>query len=108
MKLNHIPGLVILCFLIPICLAGCGSKRAFLNEIELMNDDELLSYYQGINDNIRDIDRGMRVDDHLGNQKHSGEGVNWRSSFFFLGEGYQLNNKKNLIEKELIKRNIRP
>ena len=98
-----------LCLLLSVSLGGCWGKAKFLRELELMNDEELLYYYQGINEQIRDIDRGMRVEEHLDDRQQEGEDrVRWDSSFFLGSKGYELNKKKTFIEKELIKRNIIP
>ena len=108
MKLNRLRYVVTICMLISVVLGGCGSKAKFMRKIDLMDDDELLSYYQGIKDQIRDINRGSRINDHFGDRQQDEDAVRWRSSFFLGREGYDLNKKKDLIEKEFIKRNITP
>ncbi len=108
MKLNQLRYVVILTLLISFVLAGCGNKVRFLEKIDLMDDDELLSYYQGIKDQIRDIERGGRVSDHFDDRQEDENSVRFRSPFFIGSKGYHLAKEKNMIEKELIKRNITP
>jgi len=87
---------------------GCakGDAVQFQNKIQGMSDSELLYYYAGINERIKQIGHGMdrNPDAYPYDQKH-----NIYSTPFSPGnEGYKLNQKRNMILKELKTRNIDP
>ena len=105
--------LILTCLLVTSLLlnlagSGCGSSAKFRKKIELMSDDELIDYYQGIKASISDIDRGYRVDEHFNDRVQDRDEIRWRSPLSLGGKGYDLNWKQEAIEKEMLKRNIKP
>jgi len=98
--------LTVVVALILILFAGCGSSTKFIKRIEQMPDKELLSYYHGIKNQIKDLDSQFRIDEHLDNSEDLD--IRMQSPFIFGRKGYDLNERKDLIEKELIKRNLLP
>lgn len=101
--------ILIILLLFPVYFnSGCAGTAAnrFQGKIEKLSDDELLSYYYGINDRIRDIDREIKNGKQHDLTEH--DRVVSQQPFYFGGEGYDLVQKKNLILKELRKRRISP
>jgi hypothetical protein len=99
--------LLVLCLLTAPALDSCSNKAQFQKQIELMSDAELLSYYHGMNDQVRDIDRESRVNNHIYDQQQDWE-RGQVPPFFAGGRGYDLGQKRELVEKELGKRNLTP
>ena len=98
--------LVTTALLIPVLIAGCGNTAKFVKKIEGMTDSDLIAYYHGINDKIKDIANEVSVKEHFDTRPD--EDIHVQSPFFMGRQGYDLNHKKELIEKELIKRNLIP
>ena len=71
-----------------------------------MSDNDLLDYYHGINARLKDIDSGIKTEE---TQNQSGQET-FISHLPFLvgGEGYNLNQKREMILKELEIRKLTP
>ena len=98
---------IALCLLTVLAIGACGAGAKFQKKLELMSDDELLSYYHGLKDQMRDIDRESRVNEHIHDQETDWERGQY-PPFFIGGRAHDLGQKGRMIEKELRKRNIRP
>jgi hypothetical protein len=71
-----------------------------------MSDANLLNYYNGVNERLKDIDNGMRREEP--SDIEESEHLFDNQSFFLGGEGHGLIQKRKVILKELNKRNIYP
>jgi hypothetical protein len=71
-----------------------------------MSDTNLLNYYNGINERLKDIDNGMKREgpSDMDEREHLLD----NQSFFLGGEGHGLIQKRKVILEELNKRNIYP
>ena len=67
---------------------------------------ELLNYYYGINERLKDIDNEIQADDRSDsdNQDHFIR----NQTFFVGGEGHGLVQKRKIVLDELYRRNITP
>lgn len=85
---------------------GCiGSKSAeFQNKIQKMSDNDLLNYYEVINERIKEVDDSSQRSGSL--ERHSQEPLFPDLTFFFGGEGYTLYQERRAVLKELKVRNI--
>ena len=76
------------------------------SDIQTMSDNDLLNYYKGINERIKDIDNEIG---RKGRQDQTErERVIANMPFFYGGEGYDLIRKRKIILKELNRRNLTP
>jgi hypothetical protein len=85
--------------------AGSKSKK-FQSKIQTMSDNDLLNYYQGINNRIKDIDNDIKREESQDQTEQ--ERVISNMPFSFGGEGYDLIQKRKIILKELNSRNLIP
>jgi len=81
-------------------------RNEFQNKLHRMSDSDLLSYYYGINDRIKDIDNRIKMQERADYSEHD----HFMSQIPFMigGRGYSLVQKSKLVLKELNKRNISP
>ncbi|QTA82876.1 Uncharacterized protein dnl_52620 [Desulfonema limicola] len=97
-------------FLLLIFIAaftGCASTdpSKFQKKIEQMPDTDLVNYYHGINDRIKDIDNKVR-DEQVLEKNLNKDNSFVQSPFYIGGHGHELVRERELIKKELNKRNI--
>ena len=85
--------------------AGSRSKK-FQRNIQTMSDNDLLNYYHGINERIKDIDSDIKREESQVQTEH--ERAISNMPFFFGGEGYELVQKEKMILKELDSRILSP
>lgn len=78
----------------------------FRTKVHRMADDELLDYYHGINDRIKDIDSGQKGD-MLSYEYEKSDMLN-QQTFFIGGEAYDLVQKGKIVLEELDKRSLSP
>ena len=71
-----------------------------------MSSNELLNYYYGINQRIKDIDNDFRRNERLDNSEY--DRFIFQDPFIIGGQGYNLIQRRKLILKELKKRNVIP
>jgi len=96
-------------FFMPIFFnTSCANTKPnkLRNKIQRMSDTDLLNYYYGINEGIKDIDHGMKREEHLDHTEH--EHYIFQTPFTIGGEGYNLIQERKVVLKELNKRNISP
>ena len=97
------------CLLVTIALlTGCVSKDTirFQEKVYKMSDAELLTFYRGINERMKDIDHEIDSQDHL----YHFDDKHWvYSTPYSPGrEGYRLMEQRKMIEAEMRKRNLEP
>ena len=87
---------------------SCTSSKSnkFHNEIQRMSDYDLLNYYHGINDRIKDIDSDIKRQENP-NQSEQKQLIS-NIPFLIGGEGYSLIQKRKMILRELNIRNLTP
>ncbi len=71
-----------------------------------MPDSDLLNYYHGINERIKDIGRDIEQEDRSARTEH-GQFIS-NMPFVIGGEGYHLVQKRKLIIKEMNNRKLSP
>ena len=89
-------------------ISGCVSSEQtrLRDRVQHMTDTELLNYYHGINERLKDIDGEVQADDHSDseNQDHFIK----NQTFFVGGEGHGLIQKRKIVWDELHRRDIEP
>ncbi len=101
-------------YLITVCLfcsfffISCASSKTnkFHTKIQKMSNNELLNYYNGINDRIKDI--SSEIEREKSPDQTDQEQVVSNMPFLIGGEGYSLNQKRKMILKELNIRGVNP
>lgn len=71
-----------------------------------MSDNDLINYYKGINERMKDIDSDIKREESEDQTEH--ERVISNMPFSFGAEGYDLNQKRKMILRELNRRNLIP
>ena len=91
-----------------LCFLSCSTmpKDSFQTRIEKISDDELLNYYNGINDKIKDVDNRAKLD--MDKDMVRPDESFFDKPFYMGSEGYELAHRRKLILKELEKRAITP
>lgn len=89
-------------------LMGCAptSGESFESRLAAMSDDELISYYRGINDRLKAIQAGTREADRQGTFAQNDYIA--KMPYIIGGEAWQLEQKQAKVKKELNRRNIMP
>jgi hypothetical protein len=91
-----------------LCYSGCASSEQtrLRDRVERMSDSELLNYYYGINERLKDIEGELQTDDDSDpdNQEHFIQ----NQTFFVGGQGHGLLQKRKIVWDELQRRNITP
>ena len=89
---------------------GCANsnQNKFHNKISSMSDSELLDYYHGINDRLKDIEHGMEGHGSIHHPRVTDKHYIYQTPFSAGGEGYHLIRNRKIILQELRKRNIYP
>jgi hypothetical protein len=96
-----------ICSSLVFVISCAGSKsNNFQSKIQTMSDNDLLIYYQGINNRIKDIDSDIKREE--GQDQTEQERVISNMPFFFGAEGNDLVQKRRMILKELNRRNLMP
>ena len=87
---------------------SCASSKSniFHTKIQRMSDYNLLNYYHGINDRIKEIDSGIKCEESPDQTEQ--ERLVSNMPFLIGGEGYNLTQKRKIILKELNIRNLTP
>lgn len=97
-----------LVFCAALLSAGCASSKAdeFRQRISKMPDDELMAYFQGINQRAGDLRHDIRRDEQIyePGPRHN----TYPTPFAIGGEGYDLYQKRKMVREELKRRNIAP
>ena len=98
-----------LSLLLVYVLCGCSTTGSlkFQKKISHMPSNELLNYYYGINQRIKDIDNNHRINEPDDSDYHR-FGFAFPSPFVIGGKGYDLIQKRKLVLEELKKRNVIP
>jgi len=107
-KQSYYMMIVCLCFMSTFLYFSCASSELvrLRKTCPSMSDTDLLNYYYGINERLKDIDNEMKEKEPSGLTEH--EHLMDNDSFFAGGEGYGLIQKRKVILEELHKRNIYP
>ena len=102
--------ILILSFFIMTALfhTGCASSEhtRLRDRVHSMSDMELLNYYYGINDRLKDIDGELQADDRVDSDYQDQFIQN--QTFFVGGQGHGLLQKRKIVWGELQRRNITP
>lgn len=87
---------------------GCATSELInvRKNVQRMSDSELLHYYYGINDRIKDVANSEKMEERPGLTEH--DHLIRSQTFFVGGEGYGLIQKREVILEELNKRGISP
>ena len=101
-------GLFLILACIALVLAGCATSRSepFEERLAAMSDAELVSYYQGINDRIKEIQAGTREDDHQSTVRQDDHLA--RMPYIAGGDAWRLEQKQAKVRKEMTRRGLQP
>ncbi len=90
----------IFCSFLLFTISCVNSKsNQFHTKIQRMSNDALLNYYRGINDRINDI--GSGIEREKGSDQNEQERIISNMPFLIGGEGYNLDQKRKIVLKEL-------
>jgi hypothetical protein len=98
---------------IHVCLMGliimvltlaCASSDAFRDKIRTMPDDDLKSYYDGINDRIKDMDQQNMINERSDNTRF--DDTQEQSRYFLDGQSMDLIQRQRMIQEEMNRRNL--
>lgn len=89
-------------------LAGCatGQGEPFEERLAAMSDAQLVSYYGGINDRIKEIQAGTRADDQRRAVRQDDHLA--RMPYIAGGEAWNLEQKQTKVYKEMMRRGLQP
>jgi hypothetical protein len=88
--------------------AGCATTSGVTMETRLaaMSDEDLLSYYHGINDRLKEIQTGTREADRQGTILQ--EDQLSKMPYIIGGEAWELEQKSKRARRELARRHLKP
>ena len=89
---------------------GCvnSNKSKFQHKISRMSDAELLCYYHGVNDRLKDLAHDLEMHESAHHLRVTDQHYIYQTPFAAGGEGYHLIRNRNFILEELHERNIHP
>lgn len=87
---------------------GCATTDSdpLANRLAAMSDQDLISYYHGINDRIKAIQEGTREADRQGTVKEQDQLA--KMPYIIGGEAWELERKRKRVQCELNRRNLKP
>ncbi len=87
---------------------GCAttSEETLQKRLKTMSDENLVSYYHGINDRLKVIQEGTREADRQGTVTEQDPLA--MMPYIIGGEAWELERKRDLIRHELNCRNLKP
>jgi hypothetical protein len=106
MKILHLWGFVFRLVVIMVVSVACVHGDAFERKIRAMSDSDLVSYYQGLNDRIKDIENKQILERSSRETEH--ERMVSQSTFIISGEGHDLVEKQKAAYREIRRRNLSP
>jgi glutamate racemase len=83
---------------------SCTHHDAFVRKIRAMNDSELVDYYHGLNERIKEIENYQKLSRRSDDAEH--DRIMSQSSFFMGGEGEELVMKQRAVQNEIDRRNM--
>ena len=88
--------------------SGCATSEQtrLRDRVKSMSDMELLNYYHGINERLKDIDSEVQTEDDSDSDNQNDFIRN--QTFFVGGQGHGLIQKRKIVWDELHRRNIAP
>lgn len=88
--------------------SGCAtmSEETLPARLSAMSDDELVSYYQGINDRLKAIQQGTREADSQGTVLAQDELA--KIPYLIGGEAWELEQTRKQVGRELVHRHLTP
>ena len=91
---------------IALILVGCATSRSdpFEERLAAMSDAQLVSYYQGINDRIKEIQAGTREDDHQRTVRQDDQLA--KMPYIAGGEAWRLEQQQAKVRKEMTRRGL--
>ncbi len=96
-------------FLFPCLFPGCSDSYRInkQQQIRQMSDTELLSYYHGITDRIKDIDNEFKDNQDLFDPQDQ-EPINHITTPHYMGsDAYHLHQIRKLVLQEIEKRDLK-
>ena len=101
-------GLILVLSLTILGFIGCATPSGETLDARLvaMSDEELISYYHGVNDRLKEIQEGMRDADRQGTVMEQDPLA--KMPYIIGGEAWELEQKRKRIRCELNRRNLKP
>jgi hypothetical protein len=89
-------------------VTGCATTKPdpFETQLAAMSDAELISYYHGINDRLKEIQSGTREADRQGIIRQDDQIA--KMPYIIGGEAWELARKRGKVRKMLDQRHISP
>jgi hypothetical protein len=94
--------------LFPCLFPGCSDSYRInkQQQIQKMSDTELLSYYQGITDRIKDIDNHFKDNQDLFDPQDQETKNHFPEPHYIGSDSYNLHQIRKLVIQEIEKRNL--
>jgi hypothetical protein len=101
--------IIIMVFMLGIvAVIGCATTASdpMAARLAAMSDEELISYYHGINDRLKEIQQGTRDADRQGTVTEQDQLA--KMPYIIGGEAWELEQKRERVSRELNRRNLQP
>lgn len=87
---------------------GCATTDSdpMATRLATMSDDDLISYYHGVNDRLKEIQEGTREADRQGTVMEQDQLA--KMPYIIGGEAWEMEKKRERIRRELNRRNLTP
>lgn len=107
MTISKTSFLVTVGFVVSIFIAcATPSKTTMETRLAAMSDDDLISYYHGINDRLKAIQDRMRETDRQGTILEQDQLS--KMPFIIGGEVWELEQRRECVRRELVRRKLAP
>jgi len=87
-----------------ILVTACAHHDALTSKLRAMPDDELVNYYHGVNERIKEIENKQTLSRRSDETEH--DRIMSQSVFYMGGEGQELVEKQKAARKEMNRRNL--
>lgn len=104
MKINKYVICNFLMLIFIIFVTACAHQDTLTSKLRAMPDDELVNYYHGINERIKEIENKQTLSRRSDETEH--DRIMSQSVFYMGGEGQELVEKQKAARKEMNRRNL--
>lgn len=102
--ISHILKTIAILLLISVSFGCAHTHDSFQTKIRSMSDMNLISYYHGLNDRIKEIENKEKLDRRPDDSET--DRVVSQITFFPGGEGFKLVEKQKKVKREIDRRNL--
>lgn len=104
MKINKYVICIFLMLISIIFVTACAHHDALTSKLRAMPNDELVNYYHGVNERIKEIENKQTLSRRSDETEH--DRIMSQSVFYMGGEGQELVEKQKAARKEMDRRNL--